>query len=262
MILDEILTNTRSEVRERQSKVPIEAIRRHAEQSGPPRDFAAALQGSTVALIAEIKRASPSRGSLREIKEPVSIAQEYAMSGAAAISVLTDSRYFRGSLDDLLSVRGAVSLPVLRKDFTLTEYQVFESKAETADAILLIVRALDDPQMRDYLSLAEGLGLSAVVEVHDEGEVERALKAGARIVGINNRNLADFTVDLATTERLARYVPADRILVAESGVHTRGDVDRVAQVGVNAILVGEALMRSTDMKQAVRELTAVQRNER
>jgi indole-3-glycerol phosphate synthase len=259
MILDDIIANTCAEMIERRRRVPLVEMRLRAESTPTARDFAGALQRDHVALIAEIKRASPSRGTLCGEFDPAQVARAYAASGAAAISVLTDGKYFHGSLADLEVVRAAFDAPVLRKDFIVDEYQVYESRACGADALLLIVRALSDSQLRHYLALAHTLGLSALVEVHDEGELERGLAAGARIIGINNRNLQDFTVSLATTERLAPRVPPGKIVVAESGVFTREDVERAAGAGAHAVLVGEALMRAGDVGAKAHELASVRR---
>ena len=259
MILDEIVGNTRAEVAERRRRVPLAEVRTRAESAPPARHFAGALKRECVALIAEVKRASPSRGTLRTDLNPTQLAGVYAEGGASAISVLTDAKYFHGSLADLEAVRAAVSMPVLRKDFVVDEYQLYEARAHRADAVLLIVRILSDAQLRDYIALARSLGLGVLTEVHDEAELDRALAADAHIVGINNRNLADFTVSLTTTERLAPRIPSDKIIVAESGVFTSADVERAARVGVHAVLVGEALMRAGDVATKVRELGSVKR---
>ena len=257
MILDEIVANKRTEVKHRQQRISLAEFRTRAESVPGTLSFADALVGDTVALIAEIKRASPSRGELDGQANPPRLAQTYATNGASAISVLTDKKYFGGSLDDLKSVRVAVQAPILRKDFIVDEYQVYESRALQADAILLIVRVLTEAQLRDYLVLADSLGMSALVEIHDEADLERALAANAQVIGINNRNLADFTVDLATTERLAPGIASDKIVVAESGVFTRADVERAARAGARAVLVGEALMRAADVGEKVKELASV-----
>ncbi len=259
MILDEIVANKRVEVAVARARVSLAEMRARAETAPASRDFARALTRARVALIAEIKRASPSRGELNAQVDPPSRARAYADHGAAAISVLTDAKFFNGLLDDLRAVRAVVDVPVLRKDFIVDEYQVYEARAYGADAILLIVRVLSDAQLREYGALAQSLGMSALVEVHDERELDRALTVDARIVGINNRNLADFTVDLATTERLAPKITRDKIVVAESGVFTRADVARVARVGAHAVLAGEALMRAEDVGAKVRELASVLR---
>lgn len=263
MILDDITANTRSEVAERKRRVSLTQVRASAEAAPLPRDFARALAHAHscahVALIAEVKRASPSRGALNADLDPVQLARTYAVSGAAAISVLTDAKFFGGSLADLEAVRASVGTPMLRKDFTVDEYQIYEARAHGADAVLLIARILDDAQLRDYLTLARSLGLSALTEVHDGAELDRALAADAPVVGINNRNLADFTVSLATTEQLAPRVPPGKIVVAESGIMTGDDVARVAQAGAHAVLVGEALVGSGNIVDKVRELAGVLR---
>jgi indole-3-glycerol phosphate synthase len=257
MILDDIISATRTELAERRGRMPLAELREQAERAPAARDFAGALRREHVALIAEIKRASPSRGALCADVDPAQVARVYALNGAAAVSVLTDARYFNGSLADLEAVRSAVDAPVLRKDFIVDEYQVYESRAHQADAVLLIVRALADSQLRDYLALAQACGLAALVEVHDESELARALAADAHIIGINNRNLADFSVSLETAERLAPRVPPNKIVVAESGVFTRTDVERIARVGGHAVLVGEALMRAANVGAKVKELSRV-----
>jgi len=207
-----------------------------------------------IALIAEVKKASPSAGVICENFDPVRIARQYEAAGAHAISVLTDREFFQGRLEYLEQIRAAVKLPVLRKDFIIEELQIHEAAAAGADAVLLIAAILDDRQLREYRAVAEHLHLAALVEVHDDVEVDRAIAAGARLIGINNRNLRDFSVNLRTTEQLAARLPDDVVVVAESGIHTRQDVARVAQAGVQAILVGESLMRSRDIAGKVREL--------
>jgi indole-3-glycerol phosphate synthase len=223
------------------------ALRAAAEEAAPVRAFAAALRRpEEVALIAEYKRRSPSAGSLGSNVAPARAARAYEMAGAAAVSVLTDAEYFGGSLEDLVAVRAAVGLPVLRKDFVLSEIQVYEARAAGADGVLLIVRILDDAALADLHAAATAVGLGVLVEVHDEAELERALRAGARIVGVNNRDLDTFTTDVGLSLRLAAQVPADVVLVAESGIRTGAEVDRLGAAGVDAILVGEALMRGAD----------------
>jgi len=269
MILDEIVANKRDEVAKRKTRVSLAEFRTRAENAPPARNFEHAIRNTQhVALIAEIKRASPSRGELSADANPLRVAQTYAANGAAAISVLTDKKYFHGTPNDLKGVRVAVDIPILRKDFIIDEYQVYESRALQADAILLIVRILSDEQLRDYLALAHLLSMHALVEIHDEADLARALNANANIIGINNRNLADFTVDLATTERLAPRIlsaaegPKEKIIVAESGVFTRADVERCARVGADAVLVGEALMKAQDVGAKVKELSQVSSHKR
>jgi len=239
------------------------------ETRGRRRDFAGALRKprkGPVALIAEVKKASPSAGVIRRDFDPVRIAREYEAAGANCLSVLTDRKFFQGSLDYLKQVRAAVNLPLLRKDFIIDERQILEAIEWGADAVLLIVAILGDAELRRFQALATGAGLAALVEVHDEAELDRALEAGAALIGVNNRDLNNFKLDLATTERLAARLRsslrithhASRItpplLVAESGISTRADVERLAKCGAQAILVGESLMKHSDIGAKVREL--------
>lgn len=254
MILDAILEHKREEVAARKRAAPLAEVRRQAEAMPPPRDFASALAGPRLRLIAEVKRASPSKGPLRPDLDPAALASTYAAAGASALSVLTDQRFFQGSEADLQRARAASGLPTLRKDFTVDPYQVYEARALGADAVLLIAAALDQALLADLNALARALGLAALVEVHDEREVELALAAGATLVGVNNRDLRTFHTDLATTGRLRRLVPEGIPLVSESGIHRRADVEQVRQWGANAILVGEALVVSADPAAAIAEL--------
>jgi indole-3-glycerol phosphate synthase len=212
-----------------------------------------ALNG-TISLIAEVKRRSPSKGEFVATLNPVAQARAYERGGAAAISVLTDDRFFGGSFDDLSAVRNVVSVPVLCKDFVLSPYQVWEARGQGADLILLIVAALDDATLVELQDLASGLGMTPLVEVHDQHDLARALAAYAHLIGINNRDLRDFSVDLTTTEYLAPLVPDDAIVVSESGIATRQDVERVQRAGARAVLVGETLMRSERPEQTIAEL--------
>ncbi len=223
------------------------------------RDFAGALhRNDGVALIAEIKKASPSAGVIQKNLDAIQIAREYEAGGASALSVLTDEKFFQGRLEYLQQIRDAVKLPLLRKDFIINELQIYESVARGADAILLIVAILDDAQLKGFRELAAQVHLAALVEVHDEAELDRALASGAEIIGVNNRDLRDFSVTLTTTEKLAaklkRGMCGKYTIVAESGIHARADVERVAKAGANAVLVGESLMRSGDIESKVREL--------
>jgi indole-3-glycerol phosphate synthase len=239
------------------------ALRLAAEGAARPAAFAAALRaGEEVALIAEVKRRSPSAGPIRAQASAADVGRAYADAGAAAISVLTDEQYFGGSLADLAAVRTAVAVPLLRKDFTIDALQLYEARAAGASAVLLIVRILADSRLRDFLQLATQLELDALVEVHDEAELERAVAAGAVIIGVNNRDLSSFTTDLAVTERLAPRVPPDLVLVGESGIRTAADAERLARAGVDAVLAGESLMRAADPAVLVRELSAVRRRPR
>jgi indole-3-glycerol phosphate synthase len=263
-ILDTIVAQKRREIAALPSgPVGVETLRQALQARGDRRDFAAALRSRSathgVALIAEIKKASPSAGVIRPDFDPVSIATSYQSAGAACLSVLTDGHFFQGSLQYLEAVRRAVRLPLLRKDFIIDERQIAQAIHHGADAILLIAAILTDDQMRGYRELAEQAGLSALVEVHDEAELERAVITGATLIGVNNRNLKTFQVDLGVTERLAQRLWAKRdrattVLVAESGIHTRGDVARLTGCGASAILVGESLMRQPDLETATREL--------
>lgn len=267
-ILNTILAHKREvEVPQRRRDLPLHEMRRLAEQrTEPRRDFATALRRADgyIALIAEIKRASPSKGDLAKGEfNPAALAQIYAANGASAISVLTDERFFKGALDHLHQVRAAVHLPVLRKDFIVDPYQVYEACAGGADAALLIVAALDDAALHDLHALTCELGLTPLVEVHDARETERALRIGARVIGVNNRDLRTFSTDIETTARCARQVraadadgtPAARVLVSESGIFTAQDVARVASMGADAILVGEALITADDIAAQVRALS-------
>lgn len=238
-------------------------LRRRAREASEPRSFREALSGAeAVSLIAEVKRRSPGAGSIRPDLEPVALASGYAAAGASAISVLTDREFFEGSLEDLSAVREAVSVPVLRKDFLLSEAQIWEARAAGADAILLIVAILDPDLLRTLRVLAEDLGMTALVEVHDGRELERAIDAGASVIGINNRDLRDFTTRLDTTLGLLKRVPADAVLVSESGIRSRDDVRRLGDAGVDAILVGEALLRAEDPSEKAAELSGVDRSRR
>ena len=230
-------------------------LRDAAEAAGPLRPFAAALRDpATVRLLAEIKRRSPSAGAIRAGADPVAVARAYTAGGAAALSVLTDVRFFDGALDFLAGVRGAVALPLLRKDFLIDEVQIWESRAAGADAVLLIVRILDDARLAALHALARELGMDVLVEVHDAGELERARAAGATLIGVNNRDLRTFRTDLALSFELAQGIDAGVTLVAESGIRTADDVERLGAVGIDAILVGESLMRQDDLTSAARAL--------
>jgi len=259
-ILDEILATKRDEVTLLHQPATRTAIMTAAADAAAPRDFAAALRrpDGRLAVVAEIKRRSPSKGELAPDLDPETTAKLYESGGAAALSVLTDQPFFGGTIGDLQIAREATALPALRKDFVLDDIQVFESRGVGADAVLLIVAALpDDGLLADLHALALELGLAALVETHDEREVERAVAAGARIVGANSRSLQTFTEDLAVAERLAALVPADVVRVAESAVRTVDDARRMAEVGFDAVLVGEALVRATDPAALVGAIAAL-----
>jgi tryptophan synthase beta chain len=246
-ILDEILNHKRAEVAQRRAALPHPGSR-----SSAPRDFVKALRGDGVAIIAEFKRASPSRGPIADRPSPAAAAAAYERGGAAAISVLTDHRYFGGSLEDLRQARAACSIPVLRKDFVIDRWQLEESAAAEADAVLLIRAALKD-DLEPMLRAAQELGLAALVETHDAVEVRRALEAGAEIIGINNRDLATFRVNSETTRTLRPLIPPDRIVVSESGISTVQEIRGLAAIGVHAALIGEALMVAGDPAQVTGE---------
>lgn len=255
-ILERIVRTKASELERLRTRA--DELERGAESAGSPRPMADALASEpTVALIAECKRRSPGAGEIRPGLDPVELVRGYEASGATALSVLTDASYFGGSLADLRAAREATTIPLLRKDFTLDPLHVLEARAAGADAVLLIVRILDDEALRDLHAEACGLGMDVVVEVHDEVELERALRIDPRIVGINNRDLATFTTDLATTERLLGRVPDDVVVVSESGIGSRDDVLRLGRAGVDAILVGESLLRADDPARAAAELSGV-----
>ena len=255
--LDAIVRDKRAELEERRGAVPRASLEARCRPLPPPRDLEEALRprAGGVRLIAEVKKASPSRGVLAEALDPVALARQYARHGADAISVLTDAKYFQGSLEGLTAIRGAVEVPLLRKDFTLDEYQLWEARAAGADAVLLIVAILEPAQLRDLLQSAKGLNLSALVECHTSAEVETALAAGAGIVGLNNRDLRTFETRLETTLELLPLIPPGPIVVSESGFFTGAEVRRVVTAGVHAVLVGEGLVRTPDVGAKIRELT-------
>ena len=254
-ILARIVSRKREELRA--AGVPSAELRQVAEsRRSDRRDFAAALRAKRPAIISEIKKASPSRGVLIEDFRPVELAGQYESGGAAALSVLTDHDFFQGSLADLCAARAACSLPVIRKDFTISEFQVVESAAYGADAILLIVAILDAARLRDWRQLAAEFGMAALVEVHDGRELEIALGSGAQIIGVNNRDLRTFKVSLDTSIRLGPEIPQDVIKVSESGIFSAADVRRLMGAGYDAFLVGEHLVKSGDAARAIRELVA------
>jgi indole-3-glycerol phosphate synthase len=256
-ILDKIVEEKKREIAKLPARIIAAGDLRDALlEHGERRDFIAALKNprGEVALIAEVKKASPSAGVICQDFDPVRIAKEYEAAGASCLSVLTDEKFFQGSLDYLRQIRTAVKLPLLRKDFIIDERQILEAIEWGADAILLIVSILADDQLQKFHSLAMDAGLAVLVEVHDAPEMERALKIGAELIGVNNRDLKTFKVDLVTTENLAAKLGRGKILVAESGIHTRADVERLKKCGASAILVGESLLRGGDIKTKIREL--------
>jgi indole-3-glycerol phosphate synthase len=242
MILDKIVENKKREVADRKAAKPLIELERMIAGMPPTRDFAKAIRVEECAIIAEVKRRSPSRGLLRADFDPVRIALEYEACGAAAISVLTDETYFGGSDADLTAVKQAVALPLLRKEFIIDPYQVYEARAIGADALLLIAAILTDRQLREFRELAASLGLAALVEVHDRKELERTLTVGAEIVGINNRDLKTFVTEIRTSMELAPLIAEDRIAVSESGIRTRGEIEALSKAGIRAFLIGETLI--------------------
>lgn len=261
-ILNKIVQTKHEEVALRQRKMPQEVVRADAESRVMTRGFEAALRAKIAtgqaAVIAEVKKASPSKGLLREDFIPADIAQSYAFGNghisAACLSVLTDQTYFQGSTDYLKQARASCSLPVLRKDFMVDLYQIYESRAMGADCVLLIAACLDDAQMADFEAAARSLDMAVLVEVHDRTELDRALKLQTPLVGVNNRNLRSFEVSLDTTLELMGHLPADKLLVTESGIATRADVSRMRAAGVHAFLVGEAFMRAPEPGEALADL--------
>jgi indole-3-glycerol phosphate synthase len=254
-ILDEIVATKRTEIERAKTAVPIAELRSKLNDAPPVRDFFAPLAaGGPIKLIAEVKKASPSKGVIRADFDPVAIARTYEAHGASCLSVLTDKQYFQGSLDYLWQVRQTVSIPVLRKDFILDSYQLLEARAAGADAVLLIAECLDDCNLRKLHNEAIELGLTPLVEFYEPENLDRVLAAGAQLIGVNNRDLKTFDVDLDHTIRLREKVPLDCVFVGESGIYTRADVLRLQQAGVDAMLVGESLMRDADIGAAVDRL--------
>lgn len=256
MILDEIAARTRDRIARRRQELPLEALKEQAERlsadTGFP--FEKALKGEELQFICEVKKASPSKGVIAQDFPYLQIAQEYEQAGAAAVSVLTEPFWFQGSSAYLKEIAGTLCIPVLRKDFTVDEYMIYEAKVLGADAVLLICAILDDEELNRYHALAESLGLSALVEVHDEEEARRALAAGAKIIGVNNRNLKDFTVDISNSLRIRPMIPKEVVFVSESGMKTEADIRALRENGTDAVLIGETLMRSADKKEMIARL--------
>lgn len=254
-ILDQIVASKQREIAERRARVTVAELEKCLSAAPPVRDFRATLlRGSGIGIIAEVKKASPSAGVLRADFDPVAIARSYAAAGADAISVLTDAAYFQGDLAHLTTIRAAVTPPVLRKDFLLDAYQVLEARAAGADAVLLIAEILDDATLGLLLRETHALGMQALVELYDRANVARVVASGAALIGINNRDLRTFQTRLEHTLELAPLVPADRVLVSESGIKTSSDIERLRSAGVKAVLIGETFMRSDDAGAKLREL--------
>ncbi len=255
-VLGKIVARKADRLKQAKSSVPLSELKSRLEDVESMRDFRGALRrdGGSIRLIAEIKKASPSRGIIRRDFEPVRIASVYEQAPVSAISVLTEQDFFQGDLSFLSKVRGATSKPILRKDFVFDDYQIYESKVNAADAILLIAAVLERNQAEEYLHLARELGLSVLFEVHREEEIEKALLAGADIVGINNRDLVSLKVDILTTLRLAKDIPRDKVIVSESGIKDRSDVVILEQAGIDAMLIGTSLMEVPDIGQKIKEL--------
>jgi len=260
MILDEIVESKKESLKQRKREIPLRELKRRcADMKRKPIDLASALRGDDIALIAEVKKASPSKGIINADIDPVKLAITYAANGASAISILTEENYFKGSIGYLEAIRNSfdaekIRVPLLRKDFIFEPYQIYESRAYGADALLLIVAILDDDKLVQLIDLCYTLGMKCLVEVHDESELRRAIASGCRVIGINNRNLQTFKVNLSTTERLRSLIPDDRIVVSESGIRHRADVEKLRQWKVNAMLVGESLAASDDTVKKMKEL--------
>jgi len=257
VILDRIVADSKRELAETKRRLPLAELKELARAQPPPLDLASALRDDGIRLIAEIKKASPSRGVIRADFDPLAIARIYAANGAAAISVLTESKYFQGSLSHLKDIRDGLAnkgLPLLRKDFIFDPYQVYQSRACGADSLLLIVAILKPKKLSELLALSHELNMSCLVEVHSEAELETALKSQAKIIGINNRDLKTLAVDLTVTERICPLIPRDRIVVSESGIKSRRDIEKMKGWGVDAVLVGESLVSAADIAARMREL--------
>ena len=255
MILDEIVAQKQKDLMDRQAALPLDRLTRKVQNTRrDTRDFKEALCGRGLSIIGEIKKASPSRGVIREDFDPVALARQYAGANIQALSVLTEEHFFQGDRSYPAQVRTVCPLPILRKDFIIDAWQIWESALLGVDAILLITAILSPTQLSNFLSLSRDLGLAALTEVHDKRELDMALHANAPIIGINNRNLNDFSEHLSTTERLTKHIPAGKVVVAESGIHTSEDAARMKRAGVDALLIGEAFMRAGDIPSAVASL--------
>lgn len=257
MFLENILTHKKEEIQSRKKLIPLSVIKQEAHHRPPPRDFFSALNkkcGTSSRIIAEIKKASPSRGIIQKDFDPQKIGKIYQRAGAAAISILTEKKFFQGDISCLSLVRKNTDIPVLCKDFIIDPYQIYEAALHGADGFLLIAAILSRQQMEDFLSLGKELGMEALIEVHSEEELQKALLTSAKIIGINNRNLKTFKTDITTTLALIKFIPAGKVVVSESGIHTRAQIELMEKAGVHAFLIGEALMREKDPGKKLREL--------
>jgi indole-3-glycerol phosphate synthase len=257
-MLEQLVAAAREDVERRSREVPISSLERQLGGRGRERPFSEALVRPGISVVAEFKRRSPSAGVIRDRADVAEVVAAYERGGAAALSVLTEERHFGGSLGDLRAARQASSLPILRKDFTVDRYQLYEAAASGADAVLLVVAGLDDAELGKLLAEATSLDLDSLVEVHDKADLDRALQIDADVIGINNRDLSDFSVDVETTRELITDVPAGKTVISESGIGGREQVDALEEIGVDGVLVGENLMRAEDPEQAVRDLTGAE----
>jgi len=261
MILENIIAGKKAELDRLKADFPVkglvQGLKMRIKQLPPTRDFIKAITGKDIKIIAEVKKASPSKGIIKKDFNPVEIAKIYEMNGASAISVLTEEKHFHGHIEYLREIKEAVSLPLLRKDFIFDEYQIYESRAAGADALLLIARVLEKKEIERFLDLSHDFGMSCLVEVHDEKELERVLATKARLIGINNRDLKTFKTDIKTTLNLAVKIPKDRIVVSESGINSYHDVDLLKRKGIHVFLVGESLIREKDMGKKLKELMGI-----
>ena len=255
MILDSIIEHKQKELQIEQEQIPLAKLKSKLADLPSTKDFKKAIsQPDSISLIAEVKKKSPSKGIIREDFDPVSIAKIYAENGATAISVLTDVKFFDGKLEYLTAIREEVDVPLLRKDFTIDPYHIYQARVTGADAVLLIVAVLSSEQLCEFVEIASSLSMASLVEVHTESELDIALNIGAEIIGINNRDLRTFNTDLATTYKLRESIPSNKVVVSESGIYTRADVESLHEAGIDAILVGESLMRSQDIGEKVHKL--------
>ena len=261
MILDEIIAHKKEELKRLKADFPvkglIQGLKMRIKHLPPTRDFIKAVKGKGIKIIAEVKKASPSKGVIRNDFDPIEIARIYEINGASAISVLTEERYFHGHIDHLKEIKEAVSIPVLRKDFIFDEYQIYESRAAGADAVLLIAGILEKKEIDEFLDTSHHLGMSCIVEVHDEDDIEKALSTKAKLIGINNRDLKTFKTDIKTTFNLVTKIPKDRVVISESGINSYNDVDILRRKGVHVFLVGESLMREKDVGKKLKELLGI-----